>query len=200
MLENRDYTLVIDRSGSMATRDQKGGRSRWQAMQESASALAAHCEQFDPDGLTLYLFGGKFRRYERMNAERIQQLFRETAPAGGTDLAAVLRDCFDQYFRRRDAGNAKGGETFLVVTDGEPDDRVAVMQTLIHASRKVRSHTELGVSFVQVGSDPAAASFLGVLDDELVRNGAAHDLVDTITLEDMDDTPLTDVLMRALFD
>ena len=40
MLENRDYTLIIDKSGSMATPDQKGGRSRWVAAQESTLALA----------------------------------------------------------------------------------------------------------------------------------------------------------------
>ena len=28
MLENRDYTLIIDKSGSMATPDQKGGRNQ----------------------------------------------------------------------------------------------------------------------------------------------------------------------------
>jgi hypothetical protein len=49
-------TLIIDKSGSMATPDQKGGRSRWVAAQESTLALASKCEQFDPDGITIYLF------------------------------------------------------------------------------------------------------------------------------------------------
>jgi hypothetical protein len=35
MLENRDYTLIIDRSSSMSTLDQPGGKSRWAAIQES---------------------------------------------------------------------------------------------------------------------------------------------------------------------
>ena len=30
MLENRDYTLIIDKSGSMSTKDRPGGASRWQ--------------------------------------------------------------------------------------------------------------------------------------------------------------------------
>jgi hypothetical protein len=55
MLENRDYTLIIDKSGSMATPDQKGGRTRWATAQESTFALASKCEQFDPDGITIYL-------------------------------------------------------------------------------------------------------------------------------------------------
>ena len=61
MLENRDYTLIIDKSGSMSTKDKPGGASRWQIMQESALALAHKCEELDPDGITVYLFSGKFR-------------------------------------------------------------------------------------------------------------------------------------------
>lgn len=47
MLENRDYTLIIDKSGSMSLTDQPGGQSRWVAMQESTLALASKCEQLD---------------------------------------------------------------------------------------------------------------------------------------------------------
>ena len=49
MLENRDYTLIIDKSGSMSTKDRVGGPTRWQIMQESALALANKCEELDPD-------------------------------------------------------------------------------------------------------------------------------------------------------
>jgi hypothetical protein len=37
-LRNRDYTLIIDKSGSMSTKDQAGGKSRWDVMQESTLA------------------------------------------------------------------------------------------------------------------------------------------------------------------
>lgn len=43
MVENRDYTLIIDRSGSMSTLDQPGGKSRWAVIQESTLALARKC-------------------------------------------------------------------------------------------------------------------------------------------------------------
>jgi len=46
-MQDRDYTLIIDKSGSMSTPDQPGGRSRWDAAQESTLALARKCEQFD---------------------------------------------------------------------------------------------------------------------------------------------------------
>jgi hypothetical protein len=56
MLEQRDYTLIIDKSGSMSMKDQLGGKSRWHIMQESTLALANKCEEFDPDGITIYYF------------------------------------------------------------------------------------------------------------------------------------------------
>ncbi len=46
MIQERDYTLIIDKSGSMSTPDQAGGKSRWEIMQESTLALARKCEQF----------------------------------------------------------------------------------------------------------------------------------------------------------
>jgi len=75
MLGNRDYTLILDKSGSMSTRDQLGGKSRWQAAQESTVALASKCEEFDPDGITVYTFSSKFRRYENVTAAKVEQIF-----------------------------------------------------------------------------------------------------------------------------
>ena len=39
-IENRDYTLMIDKSSSMATSDDPDGKTRWQIAQESTLALA----------------------------------------------------------------------------------------------------------------------------------------------------------------
>ena len=51
VLENRDYTLMIDKSSSMATADEPGGKTRWELAQESTIALAQKCEEIDPDGI-----------------------------------------------------------------------------------------------------------------------------------------------------
>jgi hypothetical protein len=56
MMSDRDYTLIIDKSGSMSTPDQAGGRTRWQIAQESTIALARKCEEFDPDALQFTYF------------------------------------------------------------------------------------------------------------------------------------------------
>jgi uncharacterized protein with von Willebrand factor type A (vWA) domain len=201
MLENRDYTLIIDKSGSMATQDQKGGRSRWFAAQESTLALASKCEQFDPDGITIYVFSGKFKRYENVTSTIVGQIFRENDPSGTTDLAGVLKHATDDYLQRKAAGETKSnGETILVVTDGEPDDRKAVMKVIIEASRRIDRDEELAISFIQIGTDPQATRFLKVLDDELQNAGAKFDICDTITMEDMEDLSLSEVLLNAIND
>ncbi|MBD0387790.1 MAG: VWA domain-containing protein [Nostoc sp. C3-bin3] len=201
MLENRDYTLIIDKSGSMATQDQKGGRSRWFVAQESTLALASKCEQFDPDGITIYVFSGKFKRYENVTSSIVGQIFRENDPSGTTDLASVLKHATDDYLQRKAAGQTKSnGETILVVTDGEPDDRKAVMKVIIETSRRIDRDEELAISFIQVGTDPQATRFLKVLDDELQSAGAKFDICDTITMEDMEDLSLSEVLLNAIND
>lgn len=201
MLENRDYTLIIDKSGSMATPDQKGGRTRWFAAQESTFALASKCEQFDPDGITVYVFSGRFKRYENVTSSKVNQVFQENDPSGTTDLAAVLKHATDNYFERKAAGETKpNGEIILVITDGEPDDRKAVMKVIIEASRCMERDEELGISFIQVGTDAHANRFLKVLDDDLQGAGAKFDICDTITMDDIEDMSLKEVLLNAIID
>lgn len=200
MLENRDYTLIIDKSGSMSNTDRGTTKSRWEIVKESTLALARKCDQLDPDGITVYLFSGKFKRYDNVSALKVEQIFQENDPMGGTNLSAVLQDAINQYFQRKKAGQVKGGETILVITDGEPDDRRSVFEVIIEATKRINSDAELALSFIQVGSDPSATDFLKALDDKLQSIGANFDIVDTITLSDMEDMTLSEVLLSAIND
>ena len=201
IVEDRDYTLIIDKSGSMSTNDQIGGKTRWDAAQESTLALARKCEEIDPDGITVYLFSGRFRRYDNVTSDKVSQIYQENEPMGRTDLASVLQDALNNYFQRKAAGEAKAnGETILVITDGEPDDYKSVMRVIIEASRQIDRDEELGISLIQVGKDAKATQFLKALDDQLESAGAKFDIVDTITIEDMEDTTLAEVLLNAITD
>ncbi|KPQ36688.1 MAG: von Willebrand factor type A domain [Phormidium sp. OSCR] len=201
MLENRDYTLIVDRSGSMSEQDQAGGKSRWDVVKNSAIALAEKCEEYDPDGITVYLFSSRFRRYDNVNADKVRKIFEDNTPVGKTALAAVLDDALTNYFERKAAGTSQpNGEIMLVITDGEPDNRKDVIKLLIEASKKIDRDEELGISFIQVGHDPKVREFLKALDDQLLETGAAFDIVDTITLEDMEGKSLSDVLLNAILD
>lgn len=201
MMSDRDYTLILDKSGSMSTPDQVGGRSRWDIAQESTLALARKAEQFDPDGITVYVFSGRFKRYDDVTSAKVVQIFQENDPAGTTNLAAVLQDALNNYFQRKAAGQTKpNGETILVITDGEPDDRKAVFEVIIQATRQMDRDEELAISIIQVGSDPQATKFLKALDDQLQGVGAKFDICDTVTLDDLEDMSLVDVLKNAIVD
>ncbi len=198
-LENRDYTIIIDKSGSMNTRDVKG-KSRWEAVWESTRALAEKVSAYDPDGLTLYTFAGSFKRYDNVGPEMVDQIFRENEPLGSTDLAQVLEHAFENYKQRKRAGQTKNGEIVLVITDGVPDDERAVANTIKNFTKTLNDDKEFGISFLQIGKDGQASKFLGRLDDDLQKEGAKFDIVDTKTFEQMENTTITEVLLGALND
>ena len=201
LIEERDYTLIIDKSGSMSTGDQPGGKTRWEAAQESTLALARKCEQFDPDGITVYLFSGRFRRYDNVTSDKVSQIYQENEPMGRTDLASVLLDAVNDYLKRKSQGEAKtNGETIIVITDGEPDDRKAVMRVIIETSRQLDRDEELAISLIQVGQDRQATQYLKALDDQMESAGAKFDIVDTVTIDEMEDLTLAEILMKAITD
>ena len=74
-IENRDYTLMIDKSSSMATSDDPDGKTRWQIAQESTLALAQKCEEIDPDGITVYVFSGAFKRYDNVTSGKVTKVY-----------------------------------------------------------------------------------------------------------------------------
>ena len=201
LVEDRDYTLIIDKSGSMSTSDQPGGKTRWEAAQESTLALAKECEQFDPDGITVYLFSGRFRRYDNVTSDKVTKIYQENEPMGKTELASVLLDAINDYLRRKESGEAKpNGETIIVITDGEPNDRKSVMRVIIEASQQLDRDEELGISLIQVGKNKEATQYLKALDDRLKSAGAKFDIVDTITIDDIEGIPLAEVLLKAITD
>ncbi len=201
IVENRDYTIMIDKSGSMYESDQLSGKTRWEAAKESTLALAKECEKIDPDGITVYLFSGRFRRYDNVTADKVTQIYAEHDPMGRSYLAEVLQDALDDYFRRKAAGETKeNGETILVITDGEPDDRKAVMRVIIDAANKIDRDEELAISFIQAGRNKKATQFLKALDDQLQEAGAKFDIVDTVTIEEMGNMTLAEVLLNAIID
>lgn len=201
IVENRDYTIMIDKSGSMYESDQLSGKTRWEAAQESTLALAKECEKIDPDGITVYLFSGRFRRYDNVTADKVTQIYQQHDPMGRSYLAEVLQDALDNYFQRKAAGQTKeNGETILVITDGEPDDRKAVMRVIIDAANKIDRDEELAISFIQAGRNKKATQFLKALDDQLEQVGAKFDIVDTVTIDDMGNMTLAEVLLNAIVD
>ncbi len=116
---------------------------------------------------------------------------------GSTNTAAALKDRLDAHFARRAAGSTKA-TCILVMTDGEPNDKQAVKNVIIDATKKMTADEELAISFVQIGHDASAASFLADLDDSLTGLGAKFDIVDTVKIDEVSD--LSTLVEKAFAD
>lgn len=202
-LKNRDYVLVIDKSGSMETKDTNvPNQSRWDAAKESTMAIANKLSEYDPDGITVITFASSFKKYENTTPGTVESIFKENTPMGGTVLAPVLRNVFEDYKKRKAAGQIKAnGEILMVVTDGQPADESEVAREIVKFGNSLdNADSEYGISFIQVGRDQGASAFLKKLDDDLTKQGAKHDIVDTKTMEELENVGLTDALVAALTD
>ena len=189
----RDYILAVDASSSMMMH-LPDGRSRWKAVAEATFGLAVGVEALDPDGIEVYTFASKVKELGNATSQTVLDLFAKNHPFGSTNLTALLKLVLLQKWQ------PEVPTTLLVVTDGEPNDKAAVAETLIAATKKMKFDEQLAVSFIQVGDDPAAARFLKFLDDELVAMGAKFDIVDTVPVDDIGDRSLEDILLAAIND
>lgn len=198
-LKMRNYVLLLDRSGSMGEAVKSGSsQSRWAYAQEATLALARKCAEFDSDGIDVYTFNKGFKRYANTTPEKVADIFKTESPSGGTDFVPVLKDAFENHFK-----NDKP-TTILVLTDGAPSDgadgQTALAKLIVATSKKLEGDAELGVSFIQIGTDPNATAFLKKLDDDLVGAGAKFDIVDAKTVDDLENMSIEDVLLAAVND
>jgi Mg-chelatase subunit ChlD len=198
-LKNLDIEFLLDKSGSMVTRDCPGGKTRWEYGQETTLALATYSEKHDPDGITVVPFAGSYKVYEGVTAEKVGQVFKENDPQGSTNTAAVLASRLDAYFARKAQGGAKS-VCMLVLTDGAPDDQDAVANVIVAATKKMDADEEIAISFIQIGQDAGASAFLQYLDDGLVAKGAKFDIVDTVKIAEVENFSIEQLIEKAFAD
>lgn len=198
-LANLDIEVLVDKSGSMSKEDCKGGKSRWLFGQEQVLNIARAACKVDKDGIAVTVFGNDAKTYEGVTDAKVEQVFQENSPGGGTETAAALTKRLDAYFARKAAGATKN-LALLVYTDGEPSSQQAVVDAIVGATKKMDRDEEIAIQFIQVGGDSGAAKFLKYLDDNLVPNGAKFDIVNTSTVEETENLSVEDLLSLAFSD
>ena len=210
-LEDRDYTVILAKTA----RDFAGSappnfEQRWSEAAAAIVTLATFCSEFDPDGISLYVSSvaagegvGTFQSYQHVTADQIYPIItRHTPPSDCLDLLEALNPVLDDYFSRKAAQRAKpNGAMIIVLLDGEPKNRMALIKAIVSASQKMDQDRELGIGFVQVGDDLIARGFLNSLDHDLrSQAGAKFDIVHTRVLETIELNCLTDFLTDIIQD
>lgn len=189
ILSEYNFIICIDSSGSMAELVKAGAsRTRWEAVQESATQFARDLDKIDSDGLDVVLFGGSagVQSFPGVTADKIKDVFATRSPRGSTPLAEALTAALAVS-----GGNKK---RFIVVfTDGIPDDKNAAAAVIKSQSNRQKTDDECTFLFVQVGDDAGAAAYLKMLDDDL--KGAQFDIVDAKTLAEAEAFPTTTALV-----
>ncbi len=201
ILGNRDYYLVVDKSGSEGSEtDTPSGQTRWDYQMESLLAIATQLDKFDPDGSTLVTFAGSHDMLSNQPADRIRQVLKGTYPMGGTVMAPAFQAVFDDYLRNKAAGNTKPNGAILVcMTDGQPQDENAVAKAIVNFTKKLSDgREEFGIEILQVGRDAHATAFLERLNDNLAKEGAKYDIVNCIGVDDVEKIGLEAALYKSL--
>eukprot|EP00732_Lithocolla_globosa_P002752 Lithocolla_globosa_v1_NODE_1922_length_2258_cov_11.191557.p1 type:complete len:419 gc:universal NODE_1922_length_2258_cov_11.191557:2062-806(-) len=188
--ENRDYIILVDQSASM--------EEKWQQTCDIVDFLAPHCVKADTDGITVYFFDKEHTRHvnvtsaEQVNSLMKQVVFTQDNSEPNTNLLTVLKAAFLERTEKP--------LTLLVITDGNPDDKTAVKDAIIHETKKIKQQEDLSISFIQLGSDPDASYWLKYLDEKLEDVGGRFDIVDSIKADQVKDIGFEQLIEHSIYD
>lgn len=181
LLRRYKTVFIVDDSNSMKK------RNRWPETREALASLAVSAASYGLEGIDVhFLNSSKFGTNLRDEAE-VKQLFDSVSPRGVTLIAAKLENLLQDYMTRLE--NARTAEVptrvkpvnYIIITDGiSTDDPVPV---IIQAARRLDEGsfpvTQVGLQFIQIGSDPRATEALRRLDDDIHMSAGVRDIVDT---------------------
>src|SRR5581483_7549138 len=171
--------------------------SRWMGCLRVMQVFAAQARALFPQGIDLTLFDEQSQCYERMDLDRLEDLFSKTMPAGSTYAARPLNGVLQKYFSERESGSKP--LLITIVTDGRMDDEITFRQTIKNAIRKMAREGEIIIVILKFGESgkfadrslenldkrlsPSRAKFDVVevrAGDEVMRNGLLRTLADVV--------------------
>ena len=218
VLASRDVYLFVDKSWSMGTRDCPGisgvapnreslrgmidefvsgdpnAITRWQWCGAQAVDLANAVHRVSPSGYTLVLFDQSKQVFRRADARLTANIFARSKTDGKTKLTEALGEQISEWLKSPRTKPL----SIAVITDGLPDSPESLTQLLIDTSKSARNPKDISITFLQVGSSAKGRDFLQVLDDQLVRQGAKHDIVDTQSFLELQNLGLARAIVDAV--
>lgn len=200
LLRGFDTVIVVDDSGSMLARNY-AGVTRWQEARDALAGLTALVASKDPDGIDVFFLNSPQSVQNCTDPDVVRRLFDSVVPSGATPTGGRLEELTMEYLDTLEMAKAcrisgkplplgareARKRNYLVITDGAPTDELE--DVLLYLAQRLDADrfplSQLGFSFIQVGDDVEAGSFLRQLDDTLAAEGGVRDMVDTTPYEGM---------------
>jgi uncharacterized protein YegL len=171
-----DYAIamVVDNSASMGTKDCPGGISRWQWCKEHISVLHSEDRGALQRNISIVTFDSNFHSRQNCSPSELQSVFERGNPSGESNMAPALDEAFLLVRRQLDMGKPA---IVSVISDGRPSDVDSVKKAIIRETHALAKPTLLSIVFIEVGTPE---HYLQELDNDLVKQGAAADIVKVI--------------------
>ncbi|KAK4049461.1 hypothetical protein OIO90_005412 [Microbotryomycetes sp. JL221] len=203
-LSKYDTVFLVDDSGSM--------EMFWEDQLRPALAQVIDiASRYDADGVDVCFFNDRSRVTSKSSRE-IMQLFSRVWPSKSTPLASAMRRVIDPYLSElrnwqiegKPAGYPRPKPMNLIcLLDGDADrnenPEMLIVETAKELERLRMPPHQLGIQFVQIGTDDMAARFLQSLDDDLKAKHGIRDMVDTTLFDTSQGAEISsEYLMKAL--
>ncbi|KAJ8073402.1 hypothetical protein PM082_011677 [Marasmius tenuissimus] len=198
-LAKYDTVIILDDSGSMS-----GGN--WKQAGKALAKLASEAAKHDEDGIEIQFLNNPRCFGGLRTPEQIKNVFKEVQPSATTPLGGKLRNVLTRYIAKYEEQKDQSKPVnFIVITDGAPndegpEDQAAVV--LVEFARRLDDMnarlTQVGIQFIQIGSDTGAAEFLRTLDDDLKHRYGIRDMVDTTLSEPGESLDVVKALLGAI--
>jgi hypothetical protein len=190
--------FIIDISGSMHKEDGTDGLSKFEWCRNQVTALSDRLAPYARD-ITITVFNERYQTAESCNRDAVLAIYQKVEPRGGTDLVDPLMARCQHALENYRPGSRPS--LIAVITDGLPNhprDPYVVNKELIEFTKKLSSSKQILITFLQIGSTFDGAEFCLDLDQNLVKEGARFDIVDTRTFNELKSEGLTQCLIRAI--
>lgn len=185
--KNDQFIVAIDISASMQAKDGPAGLSRLDGCLETAKYFIGEANDWDPDGVSVYLFGERCHAFPDLTLADAQAKLVGITTEGATMTHLAIAAAYAEHKRK------KNQQTFLLMfTDGEPSDRPAVQKAICDIANEVADEKEFRIQWLTVGAKNAALeSYFNDLDNNLNKeiNGkkpAKYDIINIRRLEGTD--------------
>ncbi|TFK61107.1 hypothetical protein BDN72DRAFT_849953 [Pluteus cervinus] len=194
LLKMYDTVIIVDDSLSMSG-------ARWKQAGKALAKLAKLAAEYDEDGLDIFFLNSNESEQGIKDPQEVAALFKRVSPRDLTPIGKRLRGFLEEYITQYRHNSGIKRVNYIVITDGEANDQEKenkVERVIVNAAQKLDDLnapiSQVGIQFVQIGTDESARRFLEMLDDTLKNKYKIRDMVDTTV--NFNDGPID--LVKAL--